>query len=56
MVSEDGYVTVTVGPNGHVTKVELDPRIYRRPDSRVLPTTVTETIQRATELALAEVG
>ncbi len=55
MVSEDGFVTVTVGPNGHVTKVEFDPRIYRRPDSKELSATVTETIQRATEAALAEV-
>lgn len=55
VVSEDGFVTVTVGPSGRVTKVEFDPRIYRRPDSRELSTTVTETIQRATETALAEV-
>lgn len=55
VVSEDGLVTVTVGPNGHVTKVEFDPRIYRRPDSKELSATVTETIQRATEAALAEV-
>src|SRR5689334_7996979 len=53
--SDDGLVTVTVGPRGQVTKVEFDPRIYRRPDSKALSATVTETIRRASEKAMAEV-
>src|SRR4051812_21342052 len=36
VTSEDGLVTATVGPRGQVVKVEFDPRIYRRPDSREL--------------------
>ncbi|MGC5054244.1 YbaB/EbfC family nucleoid-associated protein [Micromonospora sp. DT48] len=55
VTSDDGLVTVTVGPRGHVTKVEFDPRIYRRPNSKELSATVTETIRRATEKAMAEV-
>jgi DNA-binding protein YbaB len=47
--SEDGLVTVEVGPQGRVRRIDLDPRIYRRPDSRRLAETITETIQRAAD-------
>jgi DNA-binding protein YbaB len=53
--SPDGTVTVTVGPRGHVVRVDLDPRIYRRPDAARLAESVTETIQRATAAATAQV-
>lgn len=53
--SDDGLVTATVGPRGQVIKVEFDPRIYRRPNSRELSETVTETIRRAAAKAMAEV-
>lgn len=55
VTSDDGFVTVTVGPRGQVVKVEFDPRIYRRPNSKELSATVTETIRRATEKAMADV-
>jgi len=55
VTSDDGLVTVTVGPRGQVTKVEFDPRIYRRPNSKELAATVTDTIRRATGKAMAEV-
>lgn len=55
VTSDDGLVTVTVGPRGQVTKVEFDPRIYRRPNSKELSVTVTETIRRATEKAMGDV-
>jgi DNA-binding protein YbaB len=45
--SADGLVTVEVGPQGRVLRIDLDPRIYRRPDSRLLAETITETIQLA---------
>ncbi|WP_305789921.1 YbaB/EbfC family nucleoid-associated protein [Symbioplanes lichenis] len=53
--SDDGLVTVTVGPRGQVIKVDFDARIYRRPNSKELSATVTETIRRATEKAMGEV-
>ncbi|MFB9239367.1 YbaB/EbfC family nucleoid-associated protein [Plantactinospora siamensis] len=53
--SDDGLVKVTVGPRGQVTKVEFDARIYRRPNSKELSATVTETIHKATAKAMAEV-
>lgn len=52
--SPDGYVTATVGPRGEVVRIDLDPRIYRRPDSTQLATTITETIHRAAEAAGAK--
>jgi DNA-binding protein YbaB len=53
--SDDGLVTVTVGPNGRVVDVEIDPRIYRRPDSRRLGETITATIQVAAAAAADDV-
>jgi len=53
--SDDGYVSATVGPRGQLIRLELDPRIYRRPNSRELASTITETIQRAATKAMAEI-
>lgn len=55
VTSADGLVTVVVGPRGQVIKIDLDPRIYRRPNAKELSATVTETIRKATEKAMAEV-
>lgn len=55
VTSEDGLVKATVGPRGQVIRVELDPRIYRRPNSKELSTTVTETIRTASEKAMSQV-
>ena len=49
--SDDGLVSVTVGPRGDLLRLDLDPRIYRRPDSRRLADTITETVHRATRAA-----
>ena len=53
--SDDGFVTVRVGPHGRVLGIDLDPRIYRRPDSRRLAETITATIQRAADEAAERV-
>jgi DNA-binding protein YbaB len=45
--SPDGYVTATVDARGQLRKLQLDPRIYRRPDSAQLAATITETVQQA---------
>lgn len=49
--SDDGLVAVTVGPRGELVRLDLDPRIYRRPDSRQLADTITATVQRAARAA-----
>lgn len=47
VTSDDGMVTATVGPRGQLQRLELDPRIYRRPDARALADTIVTTVQRA---------
>ena len=53
--SKDGLVTVTVGPRGDLVRLDLDPRIYRRPDSRELADTITATVQKAIRKARDQV-
>ncbi|MDF2711163.1 MAG: hypothetical protein K0R62_6815 [Nonomuraea muscovyensis] len=45
--SRDGLVSATVGPRGDLVRLDIDPRVYRRPDSRHLADTITETVGRA---------
>lgn len=45
--SRDGLVSVTVGARGELVRLDLDPRIYRRPDSRELADAITETVHAA---------
>lgn len=49
--SRDGLITVTVGSRGELIRLDIDPRIYRRPDSRALADTITETIHLAVSKA-----
>jgi DNA-binding protein YbaB len=47
--SHDGLVSVTVGSRGELVRLDLDPRIFRRPDSRHLADSIVETAGRAGE-------
>ncbi|WP_405140143.1 YbaB/EbfC family nucleoid-associated protein [Sphaerisporangium sp. NBC_01403] len=49
--SRDGLISATVGPRGDLIRLDIDPRVYRRPDSRELADSITETVQRAAEKA-----
>ncbi|TYB56155.1 YbaB/EbfC family nucleoid-associated protein [Nonomuraea sp. PA05] len=49
--SRDGLVSVTVGARGELIRLDLDPRIYRRPDARALADTIAETAHKAAEAA-----
>ena len=40
-------MSVTVGPQGRVVRLDLDPRIYRTQDARALAHLITETIEHA---------
>jgi hypothetical protein len=53
--SDDGLITATVDARGELIEVNLDPRIYRAPDSDTLSATIAETIQRAVRQAQGEV-
>jgi DNA-binding protein YbaB len=52
--SRDGFITVTVGPGGRLLKLQLDPRIYRKPDAAKLSADITDAYARATEDAAAK--
>jgi DNA-binding protein YbaB len=45
--SGDGLITATVGARGELIRLDIDPRIYRRPDARALADEITETIKKA---------
>lgn len=49
--SPDGLVTVRVLATGRIVGLELDPRIYRNPDSQKLASTILDTINRASSKA-----
>lgn len=45
--SDDGLISATVGARGELIRLDIDPRIYRHPDSLELADTITETVKRA---------
>jgi hypothetical protein len=47
---------VTVNARGELMELELDPRIYRRPDSKALADTITATLRRASAEAADRVA
>ncbi|RCG32647.1 YbaB/EbfC family DNA-binding protein [Sphaerisporangium album] len=53
--SEDGLISATVGARGDLVRLDIDPRVYRRPDSRRLADAITETVHRAADKARARV-
>jgi DNA-binding protein YbaB len=53
--SDDGYVRALVGPRGQLLELELDPRVFRKPDSKALAALIVATQRNATHDALAKV-
>ena len=53
--SRDGLVSVTVGPRGDLVHLDIDPRVFRRPDSRGLADAIVETVQAAAAEAQEQV-
>ncbi|GAA2843959.1 YbaB/EbfC family nucleoid-associated protein [Crossiella cryophila] len=53
--SPDGLISATVGARGELLELELNPRVYRQPDSELLAADIVETIQRAVAAAQREV-
>ncbi|MEV0151915.1 MULTISPECIES: YbaB/EbfC family nucleoid-associated protein [unclassified Nonomuraea] len=49
--SPDGLISATVDAHGRLVLLDIDPRVYRRPDARLLADTITATIHRAAEQA-----
>lgn len=53
--SPDGLISATVGARGELLELELNPRIYREPDSQRLAADITEVIKQAVAEAQREV-
>lgn len=51
LTSADGLVTVEVIAGGRIVGLDIDPRVFRRPDSKGLATSVLDTMNRAHEKA-----
>lgn len=45
--SEDGLVRAEVGPRGQLIDLEIDPRVFRRPDSEALRDSIMEAVSTA---------
>jgi DNA-binding protein YbaB len=52
--SDDRMIKAVVGPRGQLLELEIDPRIYRRPNSTALAATIMATIRTAVEEATAK--
>ena len=47
--SEDRLIKVVVGPRGQLIELEIDPRIYRTPNSKALAATILSTVRAAVD-------
>jgi DNA-binding protein YbaB len=47
--SKDRLIKVTVGPRGQLIDLELDPRVFRNPDSKALAAAIMATVREAVE-------
>jgi DNA-binding protein YbaB len=54
--SPDRLVKAVVGPRGQLLELEIDPRVYRQPNSKALAATIVSTVRAAVEQAGAKVA
>ena len=47
--SEDGLIKATVGPRGQLIDLEINPRVYRTPNSSALSAVILATVRAAVE-------
>jgi DNA-binding protein YbaB len=47
--SDDRTIKAVVGPRGHLMELEIDPRVYRKPNSKALAATIVATVRSAIE-------
>jgi len=50
--SDDGLIKATVGPRGQLLDLDLDPRLFRKPDSKALAAAIVATVRSATAEAM----
>jgi DNA-binding protein YbaB len=50
--SEDRTIKAEVGPRGQLIDLEIDPRVYRKPNSKALAATILSTVRAAVDQAV----
>lgn len=54
--SQDGLVVVTVGPQGHLLGIRIDPLVNRRSGTDELSASIVEAVQAAAAMAAEQVS
>jgi len=52
--SDDRMIKAVVGPRGQLIDLEIDPRVYRKPNSKALAATILSTVRAAVEQAVTK--
>ncbi len=52
--SEDRMIKAVVGPRGQLIDLEIDPRVYRKPNSKALAASIISTVRAAVDQAVAK--
>lgn len=47
--SDDRMIKAVVGPRGQLMELEIDPRIYRKPNSKALAADIVSTVRKAVQ-------
>lgn len=50
--SDDRLIKAVVGPRGQLIELDIDPRIYRRPNSKALSASIVATVRQAADDAM----
>jgi DNA-binding protein YbaB len=50
--SDDRMIKAVVGPRGQLIDLEIDPRVYRKPNSKALAASILSTVRAAVEQAV----
>jgi DNA-binding protein YbaB len=45
--SDDRMIKAVVGPRGQLMELEIDPRVYRKPNSKALAADIVSTVRKA---------
>lgn len=47
--SDDRMIKAVVGPRGHLLELDIDPRVFRKPNSKALSAAIVATVRLAVE-------
>jgi DNA-binding protein YbaB len=47
--SDDRMIKAVVGPRGQLVELEIDPRVYRKPNSKALAASIVSTVRAAVD-------